>query len=80
MVKPESHQVGTKSGQVLKLETEHLEVPAGIQGYAVVSEDKLAMLQLGQSTQDNNRDFIETQEASGGESAMACDDVSFRTN
>jgi hypothetical protein len=47
---------------------------------SVVSKDELAMLQLGQTPQDDNRDFIETQEAGGGESAMAGNDISVRTN
>ena len=51
---------------------ENLEIPAGIQGNAVICKDQLALLQFVQSAQHDDGHFGEAKLARGGKPAMAC--------
>src|SRR5262249_49567282 len=59
---------------------EDLEIPAGIQGNAVICKDQLALLQFVQSAQHDDGHFGEAKLARGGKPAMACNDVTFGSN
>src|SRR5665811_1742509 len=59
---------------------QHVEIPAGIERDPVVGQHQLTSLQVGQSAQDNDWHFGESQLARGREPAMTGDDVAFRAN
>jgi hypothetical protein len=59
---------------------EHLEIPAGVKSDAIVREEKLTSLQIGQSGQNNYWYLRQAKLASGSKAAMTCNDVAVGAN
>src|SRR3990167_3497976 len=75
LVESEQRQICTEGRQVLQLEAEHLQIPAGIHGYPVVGEDQLPALHLGQAAKDDHRDLLKSQLPRRRQTPMTGDDV-----